>query len=176
MVRTSLAILQSRNLPLTGRMRKCVCLKLFFSLAAGCASCNYSAWALRSSYVITRWLSTPPLPLQQAPRTSRFPSEAPPAKTASPAIHIPAMSNSSDGSWSGNPNSPQFFPDEYISEKDGFTGILICAIFHGSPIWHAIPLPHLPRLFGPSFQELSSLCSCNVWGRCLVRPVAWRGA
>lgn len=62
-------------------------------------------------------------------------------------IKIWDMSDSSETLWSDNPNAPQIPRDVYLGEKSNFSGILIGAIFYGTPICASIYLCLYPALF-----------------------------
>ena len=114
------------------------------------------------------------------PLTSCTPSHqtlrffSPPRPSASPTLHIhppfPAtrvrhMSDSSETSWSNDPNAPKIPPSLHLAEKETFAGALIGAISYGTLI-HIPAHPHSPRLLDPPFRHR----------HCYVLPMYWRVA
>lgn len=56
------------------------------------------------------------------------------------------MSDSSQNSWSEDPDAPRISSQEYSEERSKFAGVASCGIFYGTPAYPPV-CPYSPHLF-----------------------------
>ena len=79
------------------------------------------------------------------------------------------MSDSSGTLWSNNPYAPKIPYEAYLEQKANLAGVLIGAMFYGSPIYVSASVRAYLDLLS---QGLSSFYSSGVWGRWLTPSIA----